>query len=325
MTLDRALIKSQAKEILKGNVLKLFIISFVVAILINGFAITANISDNIKSYKYFKENPDIISSFPLTTGEYTPEELEKSMTEWSQRVEQEAEKIETERTFLDIPAVKSFFRILQFIMMPLSIALCAIYLKLVNGENKQLGEGLSYVFKFTFDKFYFSKLLMLFLRTLFTVLWALLFIFPGVIYYYKVYFASYIMAEKPEIGWNEALNLSKKMTNGHKGELFVLDLSFIGWYLLCGITCGLAGIYVIPYVSATQALYYENFKQRAFFEGAVSAMDFMSDMERAQFNQNTYFTPPATTSGDTNDFINNSVNSNTDDTLPPYYYNSDNK
>ncbi|MCL2321530.1 MAG: DUF975 family protein [Oscillospiraceae bacterium] len=68
--------------------------------------------------------------------------------------------------------------------------------------------------------------------------------------------AAYIMAENPEVGILEALNQSKLMMNGKKMDLFVLHLSFFGWFLLCIITFGIGVIFLIPYVSATTAEFY---------------------------------------------------------------------
>ena len=71
----------------------------------------------------------------------------------------------------------------------------------------------------------------------------------------------YILADNPELTANEALTKSKEMMVGHKMDLFVLHLSFIGWYLLSGITFGIASIYVIPYVSTTVANFYNSIKE----------------------------------------------------------------
>lgn len=76
----------------------------------------------------------------------------------------------------------------------------------------------------------------------------------------------------------QAIKLSKKMVRGHRSELFALDLSFIPWGLLCIAIFPL--IYVIPYVSTTQALYYENFKNRAIQFGVVTEDDFLSDAQK---------------------------------------------
>lgn len=99
----------------------------------------------------------------------------------------------------------------------------------------------------------FGKIwLLFFLIGLYTFLWSLLFVIPGIVKAYAYSMAPYILAENPEISASEAIRRSKEMTAGHKGELFVLDLSFIGWVLLGMLTLGiLYYIYIIPYMNAT--------------------------------------------------------------------------
>ena len=100
-----------------------------------------------------------------------------------------------------------------------------------------------------------------FLMDLFTTLWMLLLIIPGIVKSYQYKMIPYILADNPDIEWREAFDLSKQMTDGHKMDLFILDLSFIGWYILSGITCGLAGIfYVVPYKEQTMAEAYETLR-----------------------------------------------------------------
>ena len=84
--------------------------------------------------------------------------------------------------------------------------------------------------------------------------------FPGIIAYYRYSQAFYILAENPEKGIMDCINESKAMMYGHKMDKFVLDLSFILWYLLAGVTCGIAGIYVTPYVGITNAGFYNSLK-----------------------------------------------------------------
>ena len=95
---------------------------------------------------------------------------------------------------------------------------------------------------------------------IFVMLWSLLFWFPGIIAYYRYSQAFYILAENPEKGIMDCINESKAMMYGHKMDKFVLDLSFIHWYLLAGVTCGIAGIYVTPYVGITNAGFYNSLK-----------------------------------------------------------------
>ena len=110
-----------------------------------------------------------------------------------------------------------------------------------------------------FDDFW-SAFKVIFLSGLFTFLWSLLFIVPGIVKLYSYSMAPYILAENPGKPALECINESKKMTNGHKMELFVLSLSFIGWFLLVAITFGIAAIWVIPYQYATFINAYNSLK-----------------------------------------------------------------
>jgi uncharacterized membrane protein len=103
------------------------------------------------------------------------------------------------------------------------------------------------------------KLILLgFLRTLFITLWSLLFYFPGIIAAYRYRMSLYLLLDHPEMGVMECLRTSKQMMKGHKWECFVLDLSFIGWWLLAAIPyIGYAiSIWVTPYINTTYVLYY---------------------------------------------------------------------
>jgi len=95
-----------------------------------------------------------------------------------------------------------------------------------------------------------------FLRSLFTALWSLLFIIPGIMKAYSYAMTPFIMAERPELTAKEAITISKEMMDGHKWDLFVLDLSFIGWDLLCVLTCGIGHLFLNPYTNTAHAVFY---------------------------------------------------------------------
>ncbi len=84
--------------------------------------------------------------------------------------------------------------------------------------------------------------------TIFVFLWTLLFIVPGIIKGISYSQTFYLMRENPEIDGDEARKLSMKMMDGHKMDLFLLYLSFIGWALLCLLTCGIGFLFLIPYI-----------------------------------------------------------------------------
>ena len=105
----------------------------------------------------------------------------------------------------------------------------------------------------------FVKALFLRLRlTVFTFLWTLLFIIPGIIKSYSYSMSGFIMTENPEISSKEAMEVSMKMMSGNKWRLFCLQLSFIGWYILGAMACGIGIFFVQPYVNAAIAGFYDD-------------------------------------------------------------------
>ena len=101
----------------------------------------------------------------------------------------------------------------------------------------------------------------MFVKSIFVFLWTLLLIVPGIIKSYAYRMVPYILAENPNIDTNKALELSDEMTKGHKLDIFILDLSFLGWYLLGVLACGMGVIFVRPYQDETNAELYNALKQ----------------------------------------------------------------
>lgn len=97
--------------------------------------------------------------------------------------------------------------------------------------------------------------------TIFIGLWTLLLIIPGIIASYSYSMINYIMVDNPNIGVLECIKRSKEMMNGHKWELFVLRLSFIGWIFLGIFTLGILYFWLIPYMNVTMANFYDSVKE----------------------------------------------------------------
>ena len=117
---------------------------------------------------------------------------------------------------------------------------------------------------------YVNIVLTMFLRDLFTTLWSLLLVVPGIVKHYEYLMVPYIIGENPAMDYKEAFQISKQMMDGEKMEAFIMDLSFLGWYLLSAVTCGLLAIfYVNPYVQASFAEMYTFNKQKAYQEGYI--------------------------------------------------------
>lgn len=95
-----------------------------------------------------------------------------------------------------------------------------------------------------------------FLRSLYTLLWSLLLIVPGIIAALSYAMTPFILEEHPELTANEAIRRSKELMRGHKTDLFILELTFIGWSLLCILTLNLGHIALNPYKNAAYAVFY---------------------------------------------------------------------
>lgn len=97
-----------------------------------------------------------------------------------------------------------------------------------------------------------------FLRSLYVTLWSLLFVIPGIVKGYAYAMTPFIMAENPEMSASDAITASRELMNGHKGELFILELTFIGWDILALLTCNIGHLALNPYKNAAYAAFYKD-------------------------------------------------------------------
>jgi uncharacterized membrane protein len=159
------------------------------------------------------------------------------------------------KVYLSIAAsVGGVLGLAQFVLSgPVKLGYCKYLLKLHDGEEGEVRDLFS-----QFDRFADGFLLSL-LTSIYTFLWTLLFIIPGIVAAYKYAMAPFIMLENPGMKAGEAIDASKKMMDGHKGELFILGLSFIGWTILSGLfTMGIGDLWLNPYRNASYAAFYRN-------------------------------------------------------------------
>ncbi len=114
---------------------------------------------------------------------------------------------------------------------------------------------------------------------LFTFLWSLLFYIPGIIKGFSYAMTPYILADCPNVRAKDALKLSMRIMNGHKWELFVFYLSYLGWLILSAFTWGLLEIfYVGPYMYSSLAVYYLEVREDALRRGVIT-MDQLNGLE----------------------------------------------
>lgn len=153
-----------------------------------------------------------------------------------------------------------------FLLPPLWVGYSSFNLHIYRGEATSIRE----MFDAGFSN-YLRKVGGILWMQLFIFLWSLLFIIPGIVKSLAYFMTPYILAESENVTATEALKLSMRMTSGYKGEIFIMQLSFIGWQLLSMLTFGLLGMfYVSPYMYTSLAGMYEELKQNAIRSGVVA-------------------------------------------------------
>ena len=148
-----------------------------------------------------------------------------------------------------------------FVFGPMQVGMVRYYMESRNGTSSfgQLFYG--------FKRNYMNTATAMFLTNLFVSLWSLLLIVPGIIKGLAWSQVPYILAENPNLSGARARAISAQMTDGQKWEIFVLQLSFLGWILLGSLLCGIGLFFVEPYVQATYAELYAKLRDRALSEG----------------------------------------------------------
>ena len=224
---NRQQVKEQAKQIMKRNYWKMFVVTLIASIL------TGEKTTIIERVQDFTSNNLSYDSQPIFYSS------------------------NFELIFYSFISVASILGILYtiFIGNIIVVGKNGHFIK-NHDENPELGE----IFK-GFKGNYLNVVKIMFLMDLKTLLWLLLFIIPGFVKAYEYSMIPYLLAENPNLSADEAFSLSKQMTTGQKMDLFVLDLSFIGWIILGLICCGIGILFVLPYPEATRAEVYLNLKE----------------------------------------------------------------
>ncbi|MBR2675128.1 MAG: DUF975 family protein [Mogibacterium sp.] len=173
-------------------------------------------------------------------------------------------------TFTIVMAVVLVIVIL--LLNPLEVGCRKFFLDNSEGRGHDVGTML-----LGFNNNYKNIVRVQFFRTLYIMLWSLLFFIPGIIKTYEYRLVPYLLAENPNLNEKEALETSGRLMHGHKWKAFLLDFSFIGWHILAAFTIGILGLfYVNPYVFATQAELYR------VLSGRISGTEDVDSREAAR-------------------------------------------
>lgn len=226
--MDRPAIKRQARELIGNNRPRILAVSFL-----------------------FLAISGVLSYLGLRLVGPSPAQLQQLLeTSDVSSYQQMVAQISTMRTG---SGSRLLYYALNYLGSILSMGFLMLLLRMVRGQEyneKNLMDGFP---------IWWKVILLDMLTGIFIFLWTLLLIVPGIIAAYKYRMARYLMITHPEYSLMDCIRESKNRMDGHKGEMFVLDLSFLGWKILVAIPIvgWILSIWVTPYVETTSLLYYE--------------------------------------------------------------------
>ena len=144
------------------------------------------------------------------------------------------------------------------VVCPLEFGFMLCFLRMVRGEDcsEMVGDQFNIFSKY--GRYLGGSLLVL----LYTLLWMLLLIIPGIVKSYAYSMTPYILNDHPEMDCEDCIHESRMMMKGYKWKLFCMDFSFIGWAILCCLTLGIGFLWLQPYIEASHAKFYEELKAR---------------------------------------------------------------
>lgn len=159
--------------------------------------------------------------------------------------------------------------LLAFLIVPLQYAFFTSLLQLTRGENNILATLKQHCLAH-YGRFFVAGML---ISILSGIVGALTLGIGAIILGYMYRMVPYLLHDYPELSAREAMKISRQMMSGHKWELFLLDLSFLPWILLCIITLGLATLLVVPYMQTASAFFYEDLKGATIVETEDNAAE----------------------------------------------------
>ena len=286
---NRADLKANAKKIFFGNYWKAVLVTLILTIILGGATntITRRISNNQSTDWSIDQDFSGVSSY----DEWSNDEI-LNMRDSSFYGSEYQTDLRIYNRLKNIPGsvwamlgiavavgIVVGLLISIFLLAPLQVG-CYRWYILNRTSNPPMGELLN-----SFRNGYFNTAKIMFCKGLYTTLWSLLFIIPGIIKAYEYSMIPYLLAENPNMSKQEAFAISKELMDGNKFNAFVLDLSFILWNFVGALALGLPGVFFVnPYVQLTNVeLYVKLCQIRAERHNSTYNQD-----NNQNFNQNDF-------------------------------------
>lgn len=257
-------LKTRAKARMSFNYWKCVFVAVIVAMLAGGGAIGSSVGNSSSTWVEDKLDQD--EEYSYQGESLIIRNIKNEVSQMEESVREDGMLVAVVIIVAIIVLVAIFIALAAamllncFLLNPLVVGCKRFFYRNLN-EKAQIKE-----ICFNFDYSYLNGVKVMFFVDLYSILWTLLFIIPGIVKSYEYKMIPYILAEQPDIDKEAAFAISRQMMDGNKWNMFVLDLSFLGWQILNVMTFGILGIfYVNPYVEQTHAALYEvlkmNYKQ----------------------------------------------------------------
>lgn len=257
-------LKEKAKVVLKQSYWKLVLVSLILTLVTGGLGAGSSIKNNTstseQSYNYSYSND-------MSEMQDYINEMHDDMHELKENADMLSDVTGNSKnspvSIVFMTTVLIGVLIVMLIVMAISLSVSIfIFNPFIVGIRRFFSKEMNESTKvkeiaFAFDHSYKNIIKTMFFKDLYTFLWTLLFIIPGIVKAYEYRMIPYILGENPDMSKEEAFARSKEMMNGQKWNAFVLDLSFIGWNILSVFTFFMLTIfYVAPYKNLTDAELY---------------------------------------------------------------------
>lgn len=247
--LDNKVIKSNARDFIRGRLWMFWSVLLVVGII-------ESLANSLPQWIFgdrLSNLSDIIASNP----DNIPKEISSSVFGWYY--------------VLNV--------LITIVLIPLNIGVAQNVLAWSRGEDvnkwKVLFGG------FNSAKIFFKQVGVVVLNTILCALWAILLIVPGIIKGLAYSMYPYVLRDEPDLSVWQTLKKSEAIMKGYKGKLFLMYLSFVGWFILGAFTFGILYIWLTPYVMTSTVKFYDDVR-RAYYNGndpARPAFSISSDEE----------------------------------------------
>ncbi len=255
---QRSRLKEEAKRVLRRNYWMPFLVTFV-------FGLIAGGSGGFFSGMYNSTAAhDFYDGAAFSSGTAGAGAFRSFMEQFGDKVERYLENpavlvsVILMVTLAVVAATAVSYAYSAFVVLPLQVGMRRYFM-----ENRGFRSGFSRLFWAFGHGSYLHIVKVTFIMELKVFLWSLLFIIPGIVKSYEYYMIPLILSENPNLPMDRAFELSRRMTQGEKGKIFVMELSFIGWYLLSVFTCGIGVYFLMPYLEASRAELYEVMREKA--------------------------------------------------------------